>query len=107
MTIVGRAKRTPTFHNMGSAKQDCVRKAKMSALSKVGEPIAPNLIVRLVAVFSGMIGRLLYESSALSIANNANGALKPESAVTLSVQPTTFVQRCKSNPQSSAKATSP
>jgi hypothetical protein len=31
----------------------------MSALSKVGEPIAPNLIVRLVAVFSGMIGRLL------------------------------------------------
>ena len=41
------------------------------------------------------------------MANNSNGALKPASAVTLSAQPATLVQRFKSNAQISANATSP
>ena len=34
------------FHNIRSANDDCRRKAKMSALSKVGMSVFPLLVVR-------------------------------------------------------------
>src|ERR1019366_857085 len=46
MSASGGAKRTPTFHNIGSAKLCCRRKAKMSALSKVGMSVFCLLVVR-------------------------------------------------------------
>src|ERR1700680_129964 len=45
------------------------------------------------------------QSSAFSIANKAKGDLKAARAVTLSIQPATFFQPCKSKEQSSANAT--